>query len=443
MLPSSTQFCNDNAFRRTAAVPIVIPIMADPQFAEIPQAPDSIRHLPGLRPFLAGRTLSALSAQVLAVAVGWQIYAITHSVMALGWIGLVQFLPMLTLVFVSGHVADRYNRKRIVMICQGLETLAAALMALATFTEQLAPWTIYVLVAVFGALRSFEAPCQQTFLPSIATPAQFPRAAALSSSLFQTASIVGPSLGGLLYGLGADMCYLLCALGFASALISTSLLKLRPVATTRAPISLESVFGGIAFLRRRRDMFGAISLDLFAVLFGGATAMLPVYANDILHLGPIGLGVLRASPALGALACSLVLARYPLRSKAGPIMFISVAVFGIATIVFGFSHTLLPSVLSLAVLGAADVISVVVRGALTQLATPDNMRGRVSAVNMLFIGSSNQLGEFESGMLAGAIGAEAAVVAGGIGTLLVAGLWIKLFPGLWALDRLDQIRPEE
>lgn len=411
--------------------------------ASPPPPSDALRDIIGLRPFLAGRTLSALSAQVLAVAVAWQTYALTHSVTALGLIGLAQFLPMLALVFISGHVADRYNRKRIVQICQAIEVCGALLMAFATMTGQLAPWALYALVACFGALRSFEGPCQQTFLPSIATPAQFPRAAALSSSLFQTASIIGPSLGGLLYGMGADFCYLTCACGFAVALVSTSLLRLKPYVGNRSPMSLESLFGGIAFLKRRRDLLGAISLDLFAVLLGGATAMLPVYADDILHLGPIGLGILRASPAVGALMGSLVLARYPLKSHAGPIMFAAVGIFGIATIVFGVSHSLTLSVLALAVLGAADVVSVVVRGALTQLATPDGMRGRVSAVNMLFIGSSNQLGEFESGMLATAIGTEAAVVAGGIGTLVVAGLWIKMFPRLWTLDRLDTITPDE
>ncbi|WP_222547056.1 MFS transporter [Asaia lannensis] len=418
--------------------------MPEPQnTSPVPDTPsEALRDIAGLRPFLAGRTLSALSSQVLAVAVAWQTYALTHSVTALGLIGLAQFLPMLVLVFISGHVADRYNRKRIVQICQAIEICGALLMAFATMTGQLAPWTLYVLVACFGALRSFEGPCQQTFLPSIATPAQFPRAAALSASLFQTASIIGPSLGGLLYGLGADFCYLTCAVGFAIAFVSTSLLRLKPYSGSRSPMSLESLFGGIAFLRRRRDLLGAISLDLFAVLLGGATAMLPVYADDILHLGPIGLGILRASPAIGALLGSLFLARYPLKSHAGPIMFASVGVFGIATIVFGLSHSLTLSVLSLAVLGAADVVSVVVRGALTQLATPDGMRGRVSAVNMLFIGSSNQLGEFESGMLATAIGTEAAVVMGGIGTLIVAGLWIRMFPRLWTLDRLDTIRPD-
>lgn len=443
MLPARVSFCNRMPFRRTRRAPIVRATMAKLDTSDFIPSPDSLHGLRGLRPVLVGRALSALSAQVLAVAVGWQIYALTHSVAALGFVGLVQFLPMLGLVFIAGHVADRHDRRRIVQICQTIEVLGAILMAVAALTGHLAPWAIYVLVAAFGALRSFEAPAQQTFLPAIATPAQFPRAAALSSSLFQTASIIGPSLGGLLYGLGAGLCYLICAIGFAASLVATTMLRLPPYAGNRSPMSLESVFGGIAFLRRRQDLLGAISLDLFAVLLGGATAMLPVYASDVLHLGPIGLGMLRSAPALGALAASLILARYPLQGRCGPIMFLAVIIFGIATIVFGLSHDLTLSVIALAVLGAADVISVVVRGALAQLATPDGMRGRVSAVNMLFIGSSNQLGEFESGMLASAIGPESAVVLGGIGTIVVAGLWIRLFPRLWTLDRLDHIKPEE
>ncbi|MCQ9155792.1 MFS transporter [Acidomonas methanolica] len=406
-------------------------------------SPDSLRGLKGLRPLLFARAMSALSSQVLAVAVGWQIYALTHSVAALGLVGLTQFLPMLALVFASGHVADQFNRQRIAQICQSIEVLAALFMSLASFTNHLTPGAIYALVALYGALRSFEQPAQQTFLPAIASAAQFPRAAALSSSLFQAACIVGPSLGGLLYGLGAGFCYLICAIGFGSAFCATSMLRLPRTQTSRSPMSLDSVFGGIAFLRRRRDLLGAISLDLFAVLLGGATAMLPVYASDILHLGPVGLGILRSAPGAGALCISIYLARHPLKGRCGPIMFLSVAVFGVATIVFGVAHTLWLSVAALAILGAADVVSVVVRGALTQLATPDAMRGRVSAVNMLFIGSSNQLGEFESGMLASLTGPEAAVVLGGVGTLVVTGVWIALFPRLWHLDRLEDVKPEE
>lgn len=398
--------------------------------------------IPGLTAFLTARTLSACAAQILAVTVAWQTYEITHSVTALGLIGLAQFLPMLGLVFVSGPVADRFNRKKIVQICQAVEFLGALGMVYASVTANVAPWLLYLVVACFGALRAFEGPCQQTFLPSIATSSQFPRAAALSTSLFQTANIVGPSLGGLFYGIGSAFSYAACAVAFFIALIATTRLQLPVHSFRRFPTTLASVFGGLAFLQKRSDLLGAISLDLFAVLLGGATALLPVYASDILQLGPIGLGFLRASPAVGALMGSLILTRWTIKAHAGPIMFASVALYGLAAIIFGVSHSLTLSVLSLAALGAADVVSVVIRSALTQLATPDHMRGRVSAVNLLFIGSSNQLGEFESGTLAAAVGAQTAVVLGGIGTLVVTGLWIKMFPRLWSLDRLDTIQPD-
>ncbi|NHN87629.1 MFS transporter [Acetobacter conturbans] len=398
---------------------------------------------PGLIGCLAGRNLSAFSSQVQAVAVGWQIYALTHSAAALGFAGLAQFLPMLLLTLPAGHVADQFNRRRIVITCQVIEASAACLMAIASWQHWIGAWALYVLVALFGACRAFEMPAQQTFLPAIVPVSLFPRAAALSSSLFQVACIAGPSLGGVLYGFGADTCYALCAIGFAISALATSSIRLRFPARQRQPITLESVMGGIAFLRRQRPMFGAISLDLFAVLLGGATALLPLYAEDILHAGPVALGFLRAGPAMGAVLMAGIMTRWPIRHNAGRTMFFSVAVFGVATIVFGLSHSILVSILALMVLGAADVVSVMVRGALVQLGTPDEMRGRVSAVNMLFIGSSNQLGEFESGMMAAWMGAVPAVVIGGVGTLIVTVLWMRLFPGLRDLDRLDDIKPAD
>ncbi|MCP1212916.1 MFS transporter [Acetobacter okinawensis] len=400
--------------------------------------PSLLRH-PGLVAAIGARALSSFAGQVQAVAVGWQIYALTHSAAALGFVGLAQFLPMMACIFPAGHAADQYNRQRIVVICQSIAMLAAALMAYASFTHQLSAGMIYGLVAIFGTCKAFEMPAQQTFLPSIVPPALFPRATALSSSLFQVASIAGPSLGGLLYGLGAGVCYSLCTLSFAIAALATwSMVMTRPV-RPRQKATLAAIFGGIAFLRRKPTMLGAISLDLFAVLLGGATAMLPMFATDILHAGPWGLGLLRAAPAVGALLVAAILARHPLGHHAGRWMFASVAVFGVATILFGLSRSIGASVLMLAILGGADVISVMVRGALVQLGTPDEMRGRVSAVNMLFIGSSNQLGEFESGMLAAVMGPVAAVVLGGIGTLVITGVWMGLFPGLRKLDRLEDI----
>lgn len=408
-----------------------------------PAAPPPLLSQPGLVAALTSRTLGAFSSQVQAVAVGWQIYALTHSAAALGFVGLAQFLPMVAFIFPAGHAADQHDRRRIVITCQVIEALAAAFMALASFAHFLAPGMIYGLVALFGVCRAFEMPAQQTFLPSLVPTSVFPRAAALSSSLFQVASIAGPSLGGLLYGLGAGVCYALCAAGFAIAALATTSMTLRFPARPRQPATLAAVFGGISFLRRKPAMLGALSLDLFAVLLGGATAMLPLFATDILHAGPWGLGLLRAAPAIGALLVATVLARYPLGRHAGRWMFVSVMIFGIATIIFGLSRSIPVSILALAVLGGADVISVMVRSALVQLGTPDEMRGRVSAVNMLFIGSSNQLGEFESGMLASAIGAVPAVVVGGIGTLVITAVWMALFPGLRELDRLDDITPDE
>lgn len=403
----------------------------------------ALRSLPGLPSLIAGRIFSQLSATTMTIAIGWQVYALTHDVASLGYLGLAQFLPMVPLTFVAGHVADRFNRRSIVLICQVCEILATATLAFGAAFHLLTTGAIYTFAAFYGVLRSFEMPCQQAFLPAIAPPALLPRAQAMLSSLFMTSSIVGPSLGGLLYGIGPVVCYGLSTAGFTVAFAGTFSLRLLHTVPAKEPITFASVFAGLSFLNRRRDLLGAITLDLFAVLLGGATAMLPVYADGILHVGPIGLGLLRAAPAVGALLMSWGLSRYPLKGRTGLIMFMAVVMFGIATIVFGASHTVWLSIVALMVLGASDVISVVIRSSLIQLATPDSMRGRVSAVNTLFIGSSNQLGEFESGMLGTAIGPEAAVIAGGIGTILVATVWARFFPRLWALDRLEDIFPEE
>lgn len=396
---------------------------------------------PGLAAFLSARLLSSFSAQVQAVAVGWQIYMLTHSARALAWVGLAQFLPMVCLILVAGHAADHFNRRAITVTCQIVEACGALVMAAGSFGHWLTPGVIYGMVVLFGTARVFEMPSQQTFLPALVPAAIFPRATALSSSLFQFAAIMGPSVGGLLYGGGAGFCYAVCGAGFGLAALSTYRMALTGAAPARRPMTMETLLGGLRFIRARPEMLGAISLDLFAVLLGGATALLPVYADDILHAGPVGLGLLRMAPGLGALAGGLILARRPLQRHAGRRMFVAVAVFGFATILFGVSTWLPLSVAALAVLGAADVLSMVVRGALVQLRTPDEMRGRVSAVNTLFIGSSNQLGEFESGMLASLVGPVEAVVLGGVGTVVVAVVWMRLFPALRRLDRLSDLRP--
>jgi MFS family permease len=404
--------------------------------SQTPTDTSILRH-PGVIPTIGGRALSSFASQMQAVVLGWQIYAMTGRAFSLGLIGLAQFLPVVALVFVAGHVVDRRDRRRIAAITQALQAVVSLNLAIGSATHTLTPAHIYLLVAVAGAARAFEGPSMQAILPSLVPGSLFPRAAALNSSMFQSAIIIGPSVGGLLYGLGPDFAYALVAGGFCLAAVSTSFIPKPRLAITREPASLASFFGGITFIRQRPDILGAISLDLFAVLLGGATALLPVYARDILHAGPLGLGLLRAAPAIGALAVSVWLARRPMRRHLGPQMFAAVALFGAGTIVFGLSTSVPVSVAALALLGGADVVSVVVRSSLVQIRTPDGMRGRVAAVNLLFIGSSNQLGEFESGTLAALVGAVPAVVLGGIGTLAVAAIWMALFPSLRRLDTIE------
>ena len=389
------------------------------------------------RHFLASRTASSLGFQSLTVALGWAIYDQTGSAWMLGWVGLCQFLPMLCLTFVVGTVADRYDRRRIGLICQWIEAATALALGLLVWQDALTPGLILAAVTVLGAAVAFERPTMASLVPGIVGPSMIQRAIATSTSFMQTALIVGPALGGLLYGVDP-----LAPFAVAFALFPTagaSVVTIRQIAAPppRAPVTLATVFAGVAFIRRTPAVLGTISLDLFAVLLGGATALLPIYASDILHAGPLGLGFLRAAPAVGALSMSLWLSRRPITRGAGMKMFAAVAVFGLATLAFALSTSVALSVLALFVTGAADNISVVVRSSLVQLMTPDEMRGRVNAVNSLFIGTSNQLGEFESGMAAGAFGPVAAGVIGGLGTLAVVALWMAAFPSLRRIQRLD------
>ncbi|CAG4890549.1 MFS transporter [Paraburkholderia gardini] len=388
--------------------------------------------------FWGARVLSSISFQMLAVAIGWHIYAITHSAFALGLVGLAQFLPMFALTLVVGHVADRYDRRRIAAVCQTLEALAAAVFLTGTLGGWLSAPVIYLLAALVGAMRAFESPSISSLLPSVVPRSELPRATAWSTSAGQAAQILGPAAGGLLYGVGPAAVYLASAVAFIAAATLVWSIPLRTKPAARAPVTLESVFSGIAFIRRQPVILGALSLDLFAVLFGGATALLPIFARDVLQTGPLGLGLLRSAPAVGALAGTIWLAHFPLRNRPGAAMFGGVIAFGAATIVFGLSHSFVLSLVSLAVLGASDVISVVVRLSLVQLRTPDEMLGRVSAVNALFIGTSNQLGEFESGVTAGWWGAVPAVLVGGVATIAVALLWMRLFPALAHTETLEE-----
>ncbi|SDU26685.1 Predicted arabinose efflux permease, MFS family [Pseudomonas pohangensis] len=393
------------------------------------------------RPFIAfwlARVFTASGFQMLTVAIGWHLYQLTGSVLDLGLVGLFEFLPRLLFMLHAGHVADRFERRRIAAACQGLQALVALALLLGSSTDSISRELIFVLAFLLGLARTFEMPATQALLPNVVPLALFPRAVAASAAAMQAATIIAPALGGLLYAFGAQWVY---GPGVLLYVLASSLmlgLHAEGQVLRKEPANLETLLAGIRFIRSKPDVLGSISLDLFAVLLGGATALLPVFAKDILLTGPWGLGLLRSAPAVGALLMSLWLARFPIERRTGPIMFTSVAVFGVATIGFGLSTSFWLSMAILVLLGAADMISMVIRGALVQLDTPDAMRGRVSAVNGLFIGASNQLGEFESGLTAHWFGTVPSVLIGGIGTLLITGGWIRLFPTLARRDRLHQ-----
>lgn len=391
------------------------------------------------RPFLAfwlARVFTASGFQMLTVAIGWHLYQLTGNVLDLGLVGLVEFAPRVLFMLHTGHVADRYDRRKVAALCQSLQGLIALALALGSATDNVTRELIFALAFLLGATRSFEMPATQALLPNVVPAGLFPRAVAASASATQAATIVAPAVGGFLYAFGSIWVYGPTVALYAIACVLTLSLQARGQVAQRGRASIESLLAGIRFIRSRPDILGAISLDLFAVLLGGATALLPVFAKDILLTGPLGLGLLRSAPAVGALLMSLWLARFPFERNVGRTMFTAVGVFGVATIAFGLSTSFWFSLAVLVVLGAADMISMVIRGAFVQLETPDEMRGRVSAVNGLFIGASNQLGEFESGVTAHWFGTVPAVVLGGVGTLLVTGVWIKLFPTLARRDRL-------
>ncbi len=373
---------------------------------------------------------------MITVAIGWHIYALTGDVLDLGLVGLVEFLPRVLFMLHTGHVADRFDRRRVAAVCQVLQALVAGVLVFASATDNASRELIFLMAFLLGAARAFEMPATQALLPNVVPTELFPRAVAASASAMQAATIVAPALGGLLYAFGSLWVYGPTAVLYLAACALMLGLNSRQQPANGQRASLDSLLAGIRFIRSRPDILGAISLDLFAVLLGGATALLPVFAKDILLTGPWGLGLLRSAPAVGALLMSFWLARFPIERNVGRIMFTSVGVFGVTTIAFGLSTSFWFSLAVLAVLGAADMISMVIRGAFVQLHTPDEMRGRVSAVNGLFIGASNQLGEFESGVTAAWFGTVPAVVMGGVGTLLVTGVWMKLFPSLAKRDKL-------
>ncbi|HEX4303258.1 MAG TPA: MFS transporter [Rhizomicrobium sp.] len=391
--------------------------------------------------FASGRFLATVASQVQSVAIGWQIYDITHSAFALGLVGLCQFGPMFLLTLPAGDISDRFDQRKILSLTQMMQGVCGALFLALSLFQPHTVWPYYAILILFGAARGFYGPSAQSLLPFLVPAEKLPKSIALSSSVFTTAVIAGPALGGFLYAIGPMATYGVCIAGFIGASICSASLggRYRPAHVDTGASRLERVIEGVNFVRHRPVVLGAISLDLFAVLLGGATALLPVYAKDILHIGAEGLGVLRSGPAIGAAVMAFSLARWPIQRHTGIIMFAAVALFGVATIVFGVSHSFYLSLVALFVLGATDMISVFVRSALIQYATPDEMRGRVSAVSMLFIGASNELGEFESGITAAWWGAIPAVVVGGIGTLAVVGAWMLLFPPLRNVDRLTDV----
>jgi MFS family permease len=397
-----------------------------------------IRHRP-FTLFICARCASISAFQMQGIAVGWQIYALTNSAWYLGLVGLAQFLPMFLLTLVVGHVADRFDRRKVARICQVTEGLAAGALAIGSAYGWLGKEWILAIAFIAGAARAFEGPAMQAMVPGLVPALLIPQAVAWSAAALQVASILGPAIGGLLYAFGPTTVYVTTSCLFLAASSCIALIRTAPaLPRLREPISLQSLLAGISFICRHPVILGATSLDLFAVLLGGATALLPIYARDILITGPWGLGLLRAAPGIGALAMSVYLARHPLRQRVGRIMFTAVGVFGVSTIVFSISRSFILSLGALAILGAADVISVVIRAALVQIQTPDEMRGRVSAVNSMFIGTSNQLGEFESGATAAWFGVVPAVMLGGIGTIIVILLWMRIFPQLLQTESLER-----
>ena len=389
--------------------------------------------------FLLSRSLSRFSSQIGAVAIGWQIYDLTGSALDLGLVGLVQFLPTALLVFVAGQAADRYERKRVMQACQLAEALTALFLGWGSYAGWLTEVHIFIATALLGTAGAFESPATAALLPLIAPAGSLQRATALSSGSAQVATITGPALGGIAYAVSPALAYGVMMLFWLFGMAFAGAIRLAQPAEPKAKeeAASDDLFAGVSFIRGNPAILGTISLDLFAVLFGGVTALLPIYARDILQTGPLGLGILRAAPAVGALMMTAVLARHAISRRVGMRMFQAVIIFGVATLMFAISHWMWLSMLALAILGAADTVSVVIRFSLVQLATPNEMRGRVGAVNFLFINASNQLGQFESGATAALFGTVPAAALGGVATVAIALLWMKLFPTLRDVERLE------
>jgi MFS family permease len=397
---------------------------------------------PAFTLFQIARFLIVSAMEMQAVAVGWQVYEITKRPLDLGLVGLAQFLPGILLFPISGHASDRYERRNVLTVCYAGFALCFALLLALAWRGVHSIAAIYVVLILLGTFRSFNGTASRAILPQLVSEEDFPNAVAWNATTFQAATILGPSFGGILYAAshGPSLVYATATVTAVGAFISTFRIKPESKGRPREPMTFKTVFAGLDFIWRKKLILGAISLDLFAVLLGGAVALLPVYAREILHTGPWGLGLLRTAPGVGAAIMAVALAHRPLRGRAGATLLWAVAGFGVLTIVFGLSRNLTVSLIALLLLGASDMISVIIRATLTQLATPDEMRGRVTAVDMIFIGTSNEFGQFESGVTAQWFGTVPAVVLGGIGTLVVIGIWTWLFPELRQAGELTSIK---
>ena len=400
-----------------------------------PAAASSLTRHPSFVLFWCARTFTNGAYMMQGVAVGWQIYELTNDPFDLGLVGLAQFVPLVGFSLIIGQVADLFDRRLVVAICQLSKAVAALALAIGTARGALSRDAMLAILFVSGTARAFEIPTIHALLPGIVPARLLPRAIAASASAQQTAVICGPSLGGLLYMLSPTGVYATCTIVFIAASVLISLIHIAPRTEERKPISLETLFAGFRYIRSRPILLGAISLDLFAVLLGGVTALLPIYARDILETGPWALGVLRSAPAVGALATSIVLARHAI-GGAGHLMFAAVGMFGLASLAFGLSTSLVVSFLALMVYGASDAISVIIRQSLVQMRTPYEMLGRVLAVNSMFTGSSGSLGEFRAGAVAAALGAVPSALIGGFGTIAVMLIWMWAFPQLRRVDKL-------
>ena len=390
----------------------------------------------GFYSFLLTRFLSNAGNQILLLALAWQMYDLTSSAWNLGLVGLAQFVPTILLTIPSGHLADRLDRRRLIAAAIGCQLVAAALLTLGTIEHWVGRELILGLSVLIGVARALQMPAQQAILPKLVTIKALPRALAMSTSVMQVSVVAAPALGGFVYALGAAWAYGLCIALLVAGIFSAMGIDKVPIIKSKDGASLATMFAGFDYMLRQPVVLGAISLDLFAVVLGGATSLLPIYAKDILHTGPEGLGLLRSAPAVGSLALGAFVSRHPIKRNVGRKMFTTVAVFGISILVFAYSTSFVLSLVALAVSGAADVVSVVIRQTLVQLETPDEMRGRVSAVNATFISTSNQLGEFRAGAMAAWLGTVNSAMLGGLGTLIVVALWMRLFPALAQRDRL-------